>query len=71
MNLHPSSGSLTDLTPWIYLSLLLYNYKGFDLGYTELPRGFPYFLQFKPEFCKDEFMIWATVSFLVLFLLIV
>ena len=24
--------------------------------------GFPYFLQFKSEFCNKEFMIWATVS---------
>jgi len=24
--------------------------------------GFPYFLQFKPEFCNKELMIWATVS---------
>ena len=24
--------------------------------------GFPYFLQFKSEFCYKEFMIWATVS---------
>ena len=24
--------------------------------------GFPYFLQFKPEFCNKEFMILATVS---------
>ena len=24
--------------------------------------GFPYFLQFKPEFCIKEFIIWATVS---------
>ena len=52
---------LTDLTPWIYLSLLLYNYKGFYLGHTEF-RSFPYFLQFKPEFCKKELMIWATVG---------
>ena len=24
--------------------------------------GFPYFLQFKSEFCNKEFMIWVTVS---------
>ena len=29
-----SSGTLSDLIPWIYLSLPLYNYKGFDLGHT-------------------------------------
>ena len=26
------------------------------------PPGFPYFLQFKSEFCNKVFMIWATVS---------
>ena len=49
---------LSDLIPWIYLSLPLYNRKGFDLGHSD----FPYFLQFKSEFCKKEFMIWAIVS---------
>ena len=28
----------------------------------EWPCGFPYFLQFKPEFCNKELTIWATVS---------
>ena len=37
---------LSDLIPWIYSSLPLYNPKGFDLGHTEWPSGFPYFLQF-------------------------
>ena len=32
--IHNSSGTLSDLIPWIYLSLLLYNSKGFDLGHT-------------------------------------
>ena len=27
-----------------------------------MPSGFPYFLQFKPEFCNMELMIWAIVS---------
>ena len=53
---------LSDLIPWIYLSLPLYNHKGFDLGHTEWSSGFPYFLQFKSEFGNKEFMIWATVS---------
>ena len=26
------------------------------------PSGFPYFLQFQPEFCNEELIIWATVS---------
>ena len=29
-----SSGTLSDLISWIYLSLSLYNHKGFDLGHT-------------------------------------
>ena len=29
-----SSGTLSDLIPWIYLSLPLYNHKGFDLYHT-------------------------------------
>ena len=37
-----------------------------ELNWTELipewPSGFPYFLQFKPEFCNKELMVWATVS---------
>ena len=31
---HSSSGTLSDLIPWIYLSLPLYNRKGFNLGHT-------------------------------------
>ena len=38
---------LSDLIPCIYLSLPLYNCKGFDLGHTQWSSGFPYFLQFK------------------------
>ena len=48
---------LSDLIPWIYLILLLYNHKGFDLGHTWRVYGFPYFLQLKSEFCNKEFMI--------------
>ena len=33
-SIHRSSGTLSDLIPWIYLSLTLYNCKGFDLGHT-------------------------------------
>ena len=54
---------LSDLIPWIYLSLPLYNCKWFDLGHTwKWSSGFPYFLQFKSELGNKEFMIWATVS---------
>ena len=61
-SVHSSSGTLSDLIPWIYLSFPLYNRKGFDLGHTEWSSGFPYFLPFKSEFCSKEFMIWAIVS---------
>ena len=33
-SVHSSSGTLSDLNPWIYLSLPLYNPKRFDLGHT-------------------------------------
>ena len=33
-SVHSFSGTLSDLIPWIYLSLPLYNHKGFDLGHT-------------------------------------
>ena len=32
--IHSSSGTLSDLIPWIYFSLPLYDHKGFDLGHT-------------------------------------
>ena len=50
---------LSDVILWIYFSLPVYNCKGFDLGHTS---GFPYFLQFKSQFCHKNFMIWAIVS---------
>ena len=31
---HSSSGTLSDLIPWIYFSLPLHNRKGFDIGHT-------------------------------------
>ena len=33
-SIYSSSGTLSDLISWIYLSILLYNYKGFDLGHS-------------------------------------
>ena len=33
-SIHSSSGTLSNLLPWIYLPLPLYNRKGFDLGHT-------------------------------------
>ena len=32
-SMHGSSSTLSDLIPWIYLSLPLYNCKGFDVGH--------------------------------------
>ena len=34
ISVHSSSGTLSDLIPWIYLPLPQYNCKGFDLGHT-------------------------------------
>ena len=52
----------SDLIPWIYLSLLPYNHKGFDLGaYLNGLLLFPIFFNLS-EFCNKQFMIWATVS---------
>ena len=53
---------LSDLIPWIYFSLPLYNCKGFDLVHAETFSSFPYFFHFKYEFGNKDFMIWATVS---------
>ena len=52
---------LSDLIPWIYFSLSLYNHKWFDLGHSWMVLWFS-LLQFKSEFSSKEFMIWATVS---------
>jgi len=42
---------LSDLIPWIHLSLPPFSHKGFDLPIiSEWSSGFPYFLQFKPQF---------------------
>ena len=60
-SIHSSSGTLSIRpNPWIYLLFPLCNHKGFD--YPEWPNGFPYSLQYKSEFCNQQFMIWVTVS---------
>ena len=61
-SIHSSSGTLSDLVPQIYFLILLYNHKGFDKVIPEWSSGFPYFLQFKSEFCHKEFINWAIVS---------
>jgi len=49
---------LLDLIPWILLSHSLYNRKVI----RKWPSGFPYLLQFKPEFFNKQLMIWAKVN---------
>ena len=41
---------LPDIIPWIYLSLSLYNHKGFDSIIPEWSTGIPYFLQLNLNF---------------------
>ena len=51
---------LSDLIPWIrHFHCIIV--RGLIQVIPEWSNGFPYFLQFKSEFC-NEFMIWATVS---------
>ena len=47
-SIQSSSGTLPDLIPWIYLSLILYNYKGFHLG-CQLVKNPP---------AKQETLVW-------------
>ena len=61
-SVHSSLGTLSDLIPWIYFSLPLYNCKGFYLYHYKWSSGFPYFLWFKSEFGYKVLLIWATVS---------
>ena len=65
-SVHSSSDTLSNIIPWFYLSFLLYNSKGLcNCKVYVIPdwsSGFPYFLQFKSEFCNKEFIIWTTVS---------
>ena len=42
-SVHSSSVCLSDLIPWIYWSLPLYNHKGFDLGHTWMAYWFSLF----------------------------
>ena len=40
-SIHSSSGTLSDVIPWFYLSFPLYNRKGFDLGHNSMASGLP------------------------------
>ena len=46
---HSSSGTLSDLNPWIYLTLLLYNHKGF-MSYPDGLVVFPAFFNLSMNF---------------------
>ena len=39
ISVHSSSGTLSNLLPWIYLSVPLYHPKGFDLAHTWIGEG--------------------------------
>ena len=59
---HSSSGTLSDVIPWIYLSFHCIIIRDLILVIPEWSSGLPCFLQFQSEFDYKEFMIWATVS---------
>ena len=50
------------MTELFHFQFSLFNHKGFDLVISAWSRGFPYFLQFKSEFCNMELITWATAS---------
>ena len=60
-SVHSSSGTLSDLIPWIYFSLPLYYHKEFYLGHTEWSSGFPYFLKFKSVFFNKNIYIFLRL----------
>ena len=39
-SINSSLDSLSDITPWMYLSLILYNCQGFDLSHTWMVKWF-------------------------------
>ena len=58
-SIHSSSGTLSDLIPWIcHLHYIIIG--GLIWVIPEWSNGFPYFLQFKSEFCNKEFIIWSS-----------
>ena len=62
-SIHSSSGTLSTISNSLSICHLHCKIIS-DLIWVvpERPSGWPYFLQFKTEFCNDELMIWATVS---------
>ena len=60
---HSSSGTLsTRSNTWSICHLHCIIIRYLIQVIPEWPRGFAYFSQFKPEFFKEEFMVWATAS---------
>ena len=57
---------LSDVIPWICFHFHCIIVRDLIYVIHEWPSDFPYFVQFKSEFCNKEFMIWATVSSLLL-----
>ena len=59
-----SSGTLSiyALIPWIYLSLPLYNCKGFDLGHTWMVVFFPTFFSLSLNFARSS---WSEAQSVV------
>ena len=51
-----------DVTKQLHFHLHWIIIRDLSLVVPEWPGGFVYFLQFKPEFCSKEFMVWAAVS---------
>ena len=51
-SVHSSSGTLSGPIPWIYLSLPLYNCKGFDLGHTGMVYCFFLLSSIISDFCN-------------------
>ena len=64
-SVHSSSGVLSlRSNPWNLFvnSTVCITIRDLIYVIRESSCGFPYFLQFKSEFCNKEFMMWGTVS---------
>ena len=71
ISVHSSSGTLSDLIPWIFLALLLYNCKGFDLGHTLMAQWFSLLSSIKGWIWQWGVHDLSHSQLLVLFLLTV
>ena len=58
-SVHSSSGSLSVLIPWIYCDFHCIMVRDLIEVIAAWSSGFPYFFQFKSEFCNKEFMIYT------------